>query len=136
MKLLMFLAKQFTFRPFEKTLPDAGGGGGEVQLADTAVVFVHAEPQDETDAAGLETKFVKNVKWIAGKRELKNIVLHSFTHLAEASASPQFAETFLQGAATRLRNTGYQVTLTPFGWVCEWELSVFGESLAKVFKSL
>ena len=136
MKLLMFLAKQFTFRPFEKTLPDAGDGGGEVQLTDAAVVFVHAEPQDETDAAGLETKFVKNVKWIAGKRGLKNIVLHSFTHLAEVSASPQFAETFLQSAATRLRNTGYQVTLTPFGWVCEWELSVFGESLAKVFKSL
>jgi len=136
MKLLMFLAKQFTFRPFEKTLPDAGDGGGEVQLIDAAVVFVHAEPQDETDAAGLETKFVKNVKWIAGKRELRNIVLHSFTHLAEASASPQFAEVFLQGAATRLRNTSYQVTLTPFGWVCEWELSVFGESLAKVFKSL
>ncbi len=136
MKLLMFLAKQFTFRPFEKTLPDASDGGGEVQLTDAAVVFVHAEPQDETDAAGLETKFVKNVKWIAGKRELKNIVLHSFTHLADASASPQFAETFLQGAAARLRNTGYQVTLTPFGWVCEWELSVFGESLAKVFKSL
>ena len=136
MKLLMFLAKQFTFRPFEKTLPDASDGGGEVQLTDAAVVFVHAEPQDETDAAGLETKFVKNVKWIAGKRELKNIVLHSFTHLAEASASPQFAETFLQSAAMRLRNTGYQVTLTPFGWVCEWDLSVFGESLAKVFKSL
>ncbi len=132
MKLLMFLAKQFTFRPFEKTLPDAGDGGGEVRVTDAAVVFVHAEPQDETDATGLETKFVKNVKWIAGKRELKNIVLHSFTHLAEASASPQFAETFLQSAATRLRNTGYQVTLTPFGWVCEWELAVFGESLAKV----
>jgi Archaea-specific editing domain of threonyl-tRNA synthetase len=84
----------------------------------------------------LETKFVKNVKWIAGKRGLKAVVLHSFTHLDEARASPQFAEAFLQGAAARLRNTGYQVTLTPFGWVCEWDLSVFGESLAKVFKSL
>jgi len=136
MKLLMFLAKQFTFRPFEKTLPDAAEGDGEVQLMDAAVVFVHAEPQDETNAAGLETKFVKNIKWIAGKRGFKNVVLHSFTHLAEASASPQFAEAFLQSAATRLRNTGYQVTLTPFGWVCEWELAVFGESLAKVFKSL
>ncbi len=136
MKVLMFLAKQFTFRPFEKTLPGAGDGGGQVRVDHAAVVFVHAEPRDETDPAGLETKFVKNVKWIAGKREMKNVVLHSFTHLAEASASPQFAEAFLQSAATRLRNTGYQVTLTPFGWVCEWELSVFGESLAKVFKSL
>jgi len=136
MKLLMFLAKQFTFRPFEKTLPDAGDGGGEVSVTDAAIIFVHAEPQDEADTAGLETKFVKNVKWIAGKRGLKNVVLHSFTHLAETSASPQFAEVFLQSAAERLRNTGYQVTLTPFGWVCEWELAVFGESLAKVFKSL
>jgi hypothetical protein len=99
-------------------------------------VFVHSEPQDELLPDGLETKFVKNVKWLAGKRGYKNVVLHSFTHLAEASASPQFAEAFLQGAAARLRNTGYQVSLTPFGWVGEWELSVYGESLAKVFKSL
>ena len=28
------------------------------------------------------------------------------------------------------------VWITPFGWVCEWELSVYGKSLAKVFKSL
>jgi hypothetical protein len=136
MKLLMFLAKQFTFRPFEKTLAEAGAGGDEVQVDNAAVIFVHAEPQDEADSSGLETKFVKNVKWIAGKRGLKNIVLHSFTHLAESSASPQFAEVFLQSAAARLRNTGYGVILTPFGWVCEWDLSVFGESLAKVFKSL
>jgi hypothetical protein len=136
MKLLMFLAKQFTFRPFEKILPDIADGGSEVRTTDAVVVFVHAEPPDEVDSTGLETKFVKNVKWLAGKRGFKNVVLHSFTHLAETSASPQFAEAFLQSAATRLRNTGYQVTLTPFGWVCEWELSVFGESLAKVFKSL
>ena len=136
MKLLMFLAKQFTFRPFEKTLPEAADASGEVQVAAAAVIFVHAEPQDEAEPNGLETKFVKNVKWIAGKRALTNIVLHSFTHLAESSASPQFAEAILQSAALRLRNTGYQVTLTPFGWVCEWDLSVYGESLAKVFKSL
>ncbi|HEY4690954.1 MAG TPA: threonyl-tRNA synthetase editing domain-containing protein [Anaerolineae bacterium] len=68
--------------------------------------------------------------------QVRSIVLHSFTHLAEGSASPQFAEAFLQSAALRLRNTGYQVALTPFGWVCEWELSIYGESLAKVFKSL
>jgi hypothetical protein len=136
MKLLMFLARQFAFRPFEKTLPEASDASGETRVTDAAIIFVHAEPQDEAGAAGLETKFVKNVKWIAGKRGLKNVVLHSFTHLAVASASPQFAEAFLQSAAARLRNTGFSVTLTPFGWVCEWDLSVFGESLAKVFKSL
>ena len=136
MKLLMFLVKQFTFRPYEKMLPEAADSSSEVQVSEAAVVFVHCEPQDEAGPAGLETKFIKNVKWIAGKRGFKNVLLHSFTHLADASASPQFAEAFLQNASARLRNTGYQVTLTPFGWVCEWDLSVYGESLAKVFKSL
>jgi hypothetical protein len=73
---------------------------------------------------------------IAGKRSFRNIVLHSFTHLADASAPPDFAEAFLGSAAERLTRTGYQAKPTPFGWVGEWELSVYGESLAKVFKSL
>jgi hypothetical protein len=136
MKLLMFLAREFAYRPYEKIYPAAGEGGDEVRTTGAVVVFVHSEPQDELGSEGLETKFVKNVKWLAGKRGYKNAVLHSFTHLAEASASPQFAEAFLEGAAARLRNTGYEVALTPFGWVGEWDLSVYGESLAKVFKSL
>ena len=136
MKTLMYLAKEFTYQPFEKTLPSAEDFSEEVAVKEAAVVFVHCEPQDEADPGSLETKFVKNVKWIAGKRGFKHVVLHSFTHLADASSSPEFAETFLQKAAERLRTTGYQVWLTPFGWTCEWTLSVYGESLAKVFKSL
>ena len=34
----------------------------------------------------------------------------------------------------RLKNTGYTVWCTPFGYLCEWDLSVYGESLARVFK--
>lgn len=136
MKLLMFLAKSFTFRPHEKILPQANDREGEGKVDQAVVAYVHVEAQDEIEPGGLETRLVKNIKWLAGKRGFQNIVLHSFTHLAETSASPPFAEAFLQAAARRLEHTGYQVTLTPFGWVCEWDLCVYGESLAKVFKSL
>jgi hypothetical protein len=136
MKLLMFQARRFWFAPFERTLPEAGDAPQAQEIAEAVVAFLHAEAEDEADANGLETKAVKNVKWLAGKRGLRHIVLHSFTHLAESKASPTFAEAFLQSAAERLRRTGYDVTLTPFGWVCEWELAVYGESLAKVYKAL
>jgi hypothetical protein len=36
----------------------------------------------------------------------------------------------------RLGETGYQVWTTPFGYFCEWDLSVYGESLAKVWKEI
>jgi uridine phosphorylase len=43
MKLLMFLAKQFTFRPFEKTLPEAGDGGNEFRETQAAIDHCRSE---------------------------------------------------------------------------------------------
>jgi hypothetical protein len=40
MKLLMFLAKQFTFRPFEKMLPEAGESSSVFLFWDAELVFV------------------------------------------------------------------------------------------------
>jgi len=135
MKLLMFQAKRFCFRSFERILDTVAKADVEETVTDAAVIFFHAETQDETQQNKVLTKALKNVKWLANKRGLKNIVLHSFTHLGGEAASPEFADEFLKAMAARLRATGYQVWLTPFGYVCEWDLSVYGESLAKVFKA-
>jgi hypothetical protein len=35
-----------------------------------------------------------------------------------------------------LSETGYKVSNTPFGYFCEWDLEVFGDSLAKVWKEI
>ncbi|NOZ27867.1 MAG: hypothetical protein GXP39_07415 [Chloroflexi bacterium] len=135
MKLLMFQARRFWWKPFSKTLPEVPDQDQEVEVHDAAVIFLHAEPADEDDRARVFRRALKNVKWLANKRGLRNVVLHSFTHLADANASPEFAQAFLEELADRLRATGYQVWITPFGYFCEWELSVYGESLAKVWKA-
>ena len=38
--------------------------------------------------------------------------------------------------AERLSETGYEAHITPFGYLNEWDLSVYGESLAKVWKQI
>ncbi len=136
MKLLMFQAKRFWFRSFSRTLESVAEQDVEEEVRDAAVIFIHAEAGDEEQGSALLRKALKNIKWIANKRGLKNVVLQSFTHLADTSAPPEFAESLLESLAARLRDTGYTVSATPFGYFCEWELSVFGESLAKVYKSL
>ena len=136
MKLLMFQAKRFWWKSFSKTLDEVPDVEVEETVTEAVVVFLHAEEEDEVKGNRLLTKAVKNIKWLANKRGLKNIVLHSFTHLSSSTASPDYAQAFLESAAERLRGTGYQVWLTPFGYFCEWELAVYGESLAKVFKAL
>ena len=102
------------------------------------VAFVHAEASDEPDDrhAKVFRHTLKHLKWLANKRDLKTIVLHSFTHLGGTSASAGFAETFLGQLKERLESTGYTVAITPFGWFCSWEIEVFGDSLAKVWKEI
>jgi hypothetical protein len=135
-KLLMFQAKRFWWKSFSKTLEDVPDVDVEETVTGAVIVFLHAEEEDETKGNRLLTKVLKNIKWLANKRGLKNIILHSFTHLSDSTASQDYAQAFLESAAERLRGTGYSVWLTPFGYFCEWELSVYGESLAKVFKAL
>ncbi|MCA8955691.1 MAG: hypothetical protein KDC87_06445 [Planctomycetes bacterium] len=138
MRLLCFLAKRFRWKSHSKTLADAVDADVEQQLRDCVVAFVHAEPKDELEGAQARAlrHALKHLKWMANKRELTNVVLHSFTHLGTESAAPAFAEAFLAELAARLSGTGYDVACTPFGYFCEWDLEVHGESLAKVFKEI
>jgi hypothetical protein len=138
MKLLCFQAKRFRWKTHSKTLAEVPDQQIEQEVAETLVVFLHAETAD----VGLDREnsvlrqTLKHVKWLANKRELKNVVLHSFTHLGGATAEPAFAESFMSTLSERLRGTGYRVWTTPFGYFCEWDLSVYGESLAKVWKEI
>lgn len=138
MKLLCFQAKQFRWKTHSKTLPDVPDQDAEETIREAVVVFIHAERSDSasTKMTGVLRQTLKHIKWLANKRALRNIVIHSFTHLGGETASPAFAESLINSLAQRLRETGYNVWITPFGYFCEWDLSVFGESLAKVWKEI
>jgi len=138
MKLLCFQAKRFRWKSYSKSLPDAPDQEVEEEITDGLVVFLQVEPfdEDETSRTSVTRKALKHIKWLANKKRLKNIVLHSFAHLGENAAAPASAQSFLTELARRLRETDYVVWLTPFGYFCEWELSVYGDSLAKVWKEI
>lgn len=134
MKLLLFYAHKWWFRTASKGLPDVPDVNMEDSMDNAVVVFFHAEKEDEEKGKGVLDKFVKNTKWLAGKFNTKNAVLHSFNHLSSSKASPEFSGQILKQATERLVNAGYSVMCTPFGYFNEFDIHVGGESLAKVFK--
>ena len=138
MKLLCFQAKRFRWKTHSKTLPEAPAQDVDQTVEATLVVFIHAEARDadEERKTSVQRQTLKHIKWLANKRKLNNIVLHSFAHLGGETAPPAYAEAFITTLAERLRETGYKVWITPFGYFCEWDLSVYGESLAKVWKEI
>ena len=138
MKLLCFQAKRFRWKTHSKTLPDVADQEIDQEVCETVVIFLHGEALDGESEINLSVlrQTLKHIKWLANKRELKNIVLHSFTHLGGTTAPAALAESFILTLQQRLSETGYHVWITPFGYFCEWDLSVYGESLAKVWKEI
>ena len=133
-KLLMFYTSEWWYRTARKSLEEMPDVEKEESLAPAAVIFCHSEEADEQDFEGVLKKCVKNIKWLAGKFETKNIVLHSFNHLSSSKSSPAFALRMLDECEARLANAGYAVMRTPFGYFNEFRMHVAGDSLAKVFK--
>ena len=136
MKLLMFYAPSFWFKPFEKTLNDVTDHHEEKAVEKAVVVFYQCEAEDVERRKKVLTKALKNIKWLAGKFNTRTVVMHSFGHLSTSKAPPEFTGKLVDEVIGRLENTDYAVHATPFGYLNEWKIHVAGESLAKVFKDI
>ncbi len=136
MKLLLFYAPSFWFKTYQKVLQQVPDQEVETDCHHAVVVFYQVEVEDLERRRKILTKFIKNIKWLAGKFDSNSVVLHSFNHLSNSKAPADFAEGLVQDARQRLERNGYSVTVTPFGYLNEWKLHVAGESLAKVFKEI
>ena len=130
----MFYVHEWWYKTASKSLPEVPDKEREESLTNGVVIFFHSEAEDEANREGVLQKFVKNTKWIAGKFNTKNVVLHSFNHLSSSKSSPEFAESLLEEVKERLQRAGYKVMFTPFGYFNEFRMHVAGDSLAKVFK--
>lgn len=136
MKILMFYAPEFWWRPYQKALEDAPEAGGETLVREAVVVFYQVEEEDPEREKKVVEKLVKNIKWLARKFGTEKIVLHSFNHLSSSKAAPQEALALISRAKEKLNRGGFEIYETPYGWLNEWKMHVAGESLAKVFKDL
>ncbi len=134
MRIIFWYTDDFSYQPSIKNLESAEtiSRGGEFKNA--IVAFIHGEEKDEENASKVETKLIKNIKWLSGKLSCTNIVLHSFAHLGESKCSPEFLKSLFDRAQERLQGSGLSVGQTPFGYFLDISMSAPGKSLARVYK--
>jgi len=134
MKLLMIYSDKFAYKTNIKNLESVEKREEEKQIENTLVGFIQVEQKDEEDISKVETKMIKNLKWAAKKNETTNIVLHSFAHLSISKADEGITKELFDRAEQRLKNSGYEVSQTPFGYFLDLDVQAPGRSLARVFK--
>ena len=138
MKLVLFLAEVFEHEAGERASPLAAERPepSADRVENTVVAFVQCEPRDEERGEAVLKQAVKYFRWLARKRGVDRLVLHSFAHLAEERSSPEFARDLLADLGGLLEAHGLEFHHTPFGWSLRWTMSVEGHGYAKTFKSL
>lgn len=136
MKLLMIYMNSFSYNPTIKTIESMPDCTEEKNFNNIQAAFIQVEKEDEENEVAVKKKLLKNLKWIAGKNNTKKIVLHSFAHLSESKAEPEYTKLLFNDIDERLGNSGFEVEQTPFGYFLDLKIDAPGYSLARVFKSL
>ena len=134
MKLLMIYCTRFSYTPQIKTLDEFPHVNESAVFENSLVAFIHAEEHDQQNAKSVETKLIKNLKWAAKKNNTTKVVLHSFAHLAETKAGPQFTKEIFDLAEVRMKNANYDCAQTPFGYFLDIDVQAPGVSQARIFK--
>ncbi len=133
----MIYCNRFAYNPSMRTLDISDENAEPAKFDKIQVAFIQIEEEDQEKEVEAARKLIKNLKWICGKNESgKKIILHSFAHLSESKAPPEFTREFFNQIDERLTNSGFEVHQTPFGYFLDLVLDAPGFSLARVFKSI
>jgi hypothetical protein len=135
MKVLLIYCKVFAYTPTSKTLEMAEVNEKPASFENVQTAFIQVEAEDLEKESQVAKKLLKNIKWLCGKNDTKKVVLHSFAHLSESKADPEFSKKIFDHIQERLQNVGYEVAQTPFGYFLDLKVDAPGLSLARVFKS-
>lgn len=134
MKLLMIYAEKFAYQTSSRTLETVEEYQENKKIENVLVGFIQVEKEDEEKMDKVETKLIKNLKWAAKKNNTNCILLHSFAHLSLSKANPDSTKKIFDNAEKRLKDSGYELYQTPFGYFLDLDLKAPGKSLARVFK--
>jgi len=133
----MIYVKEFSYTPTIKTLDGFENHTKGRTFENALVGFIQVEEHDtEKEILKVEKTLVKNLKWGAKKNETNIVILHSFAHLSESKASPEYTKQIFDLAEKRLQNANYETAQTPFGYFLDLDVNAPGFSQARMFKSL
>jgi len=137
MKVLTMFVDEFSYIPAQKNLESAESAVEGKTFSKAILAFIQVEQTDEeNDVKSREKKLVNHLKWVARKNECNSVILHSFAHLSESKASPEFTKTLFDEAERRLLNAEFLVAQTPFGYFLDLNIKAPGFSLARIWANL
>ena len=137
MRLLIWHVDAFSAEPMERgrsKIADAEPRG--VTIGEGMVVFAATEKADEPDPEAVALRAVEAIEDVAGRLGTHTVVLHSFSHMFVELSTPAISRQIFDRTEALLRERGYAVSQSAFGWFNRLELRAKGHPLSRVARQV
>lgn len=136
MKLLLLHADYIEWEPKKKAVSVAEEIEKKPKKVEEALVVLTAvESEDEANPKCVE-EAVKEIESVFNQVHAKNIVLYPYAHLSSDLAKPSEGLKILRKMEGLLKEDGYSVYRSPFGWYKAFTLKVKGHPLSELSKKV
>ncbi len=138
MKILLLHVDYIRFKPLKKALKNIKelkeSEKQEKEVKEALAVMTAVEKFD-SNVEEVVKKLVSEIKDVAEKINVKNIVLYPYAHLSKELSSPEQAIKVLEAAEKELKKD-FEVVKAPFGYYKEFELKVKGHPLSELSREI
>jgi len=107
-----------------------------IETGECLLVYAACEKQDEQDPEGVVKLTAAEVEKLARQLRVTTVVLHSFAHLFVELAPPQAALSMLKALEATLRDQGFDVFSTAFGWFNTLAIRAKGHPISRVAREI
>lgn len=139
MRLLLLHCEYFEYSVREQAiknpekLDDASKGG---RFENTLVAFCTLEKEDEPNPNEVVEKATVSIAEVADSIHTNHLLVYPYAHLSSSLASRDTAISMLEGLTTVLREKGYDVHRSPFGYYKSFNLGCLGHPLSELSRTI
>ncbi|HUL61555.1 MAG TPA: threonyl-tRNA synthetase editing domain-containing protein, partial [Methanocella sp.] len=119
--------------PVAEPIEDAAKTG---RLEEALTAFVAVEKPDETNPGEVIAKGVDTIVKMAGQVKADRVMLYPYAHLSPHLSSPKTAVEVLKGMETGLKEKGFEVKRSPFGWYKQFTIKCKGHPLSELSRNV
>lgn len=139
MRLLLLHCEYFEYAVREQAvknpekLDDASKEG---RFENILVAFCTIEKEDEANPDEVVEKTAASIAEVAEKVRAGRLLVYPYAHLSSSLASRDTAISILDGLTTKLREGGYEVHRSPFGYYKSFNLRCLGHPLSELSRTI
>ena len=138
MKVLFIHADFIEYEARKKTklAEEISDSQKQKRVEEVLVAFISFEARDEGKEDAAAKALVANIEEIASKVEAQRIVLYPYAHLSSSLAKASTSVKILHAAEEILKENGYEVYASPFGWYKSFNISCKGHPLSELSREI